>query len=259
MAGCKGSPLSGSVLMMPLTAGSETTGEYKPPAKMDRGFNKYKVTFFCGIALLTTLMAGAWAIHLAPVEKLDRMILEWFNTIRTVGLDQFFSNVTWAGSSLILLPAILVQACILITRKNVRDAMFLVVSFVGVGALSNICKFMIARPRPDLFSSLISLPLGFSFPSSHASQITVFVLAELLLLKVLMGSKSFILCTIAGGVLILLVCLSRLYLQVHYPSDVVAGFLTSIFWVAALAALILSDHQNLATSTLKCCIKKGKQ
>jgi len=223
------------------------------------GFNKYKVTFFCGIALLTILMTGAWAIHHEPVEILDRMILEWFNTRRTVGLDQLFSNVTWAGSSIILLPAILVQACILITRKKVRDALFLVGSFVGASALTNICKFVIARPRPDLFPSLIDLPPGFSFPSSHAAQITVFVLAELVLLKVSLGSKSFILFTIAGGVLILLVCLSRLYLQVHYPTDVVAGFLTSLFWVAALVALILSDRHNLVTSMLSCCIEKGKQ
>ena len=223
------------------------------------GFNKYKVTFFCGIALLTILMAGAWAIHHEPVDKLDRMILEWFNGRRTEGLDQFFSNVSWAGSNFILLPVILVQAYILITRKKVRDAMFLVVSFVGASALSNIFKFVIARPRPDLFPSLINLPIGFSFPSSHASQITVFVLAELVLLKVLMGSKSFILFNIAGGVLIVLVCLSRLYLQVHYPTDVVAGFLTSIFWVAALAALMLPDRQKLTFLLPSCCIEKGKQ
>ena len=223
------------------------------------GFNKYKVTFFCGIALLTILMAGAWGIHLEPVERLDRMILEWFNARRTEGLDHFFSNVSWAGSNFILLPAILVQAYILITRKKVRDALFLVVSFFGASALNNIFKLVIARPRPDIFPSLINLPIGFSFPSSHASQITVFVLAELVLLKVLMRSKSFILFTIAGGVLIVLVCLSRLYLQVHYPTDVVAGFLTSIFWVAGLAALMLPDRQKLTFLLPSCCIEKGKQ
>ena len=223
------------------------------------GFNKYKVTFFYGIVLLTILMAGAWAIHLEPVERLDRMILEWFNTRRTVGLDHFFSNVSWAGSSFILLPAILVQAFILITRKKVRDAMFLIGSFVGASALNNIFKFVIARPRPDLFLSLINLPAGLSFPSSHASQITVFVLAELVLLKVSMGSKSLILFTIAGGLLIVLVCLSRLYLQVHYPTDVVAGFLTSFFWIAGLAALMLPDRQKLTFLLPSCCIEKGKQ
>jgi undecaprenyl-diphosphatase len=81
-----------------------------------------------------------------------------------------------------------------------------------------------------------------TFPSSHASQITVFVLAELALLKVSMGSKSFILLTIAGVVLIVLVCISRLYMQVHYPTDVVAGFLTSLFWVAGVSALMLPDR-----------------
>jgi undecaprenyl-diphosphatase len=189
-------------------------------------------------------MAGAWAIHLEPVERLDRMILEWFTTRRTGELDQLFSKVTWAGSSFILLPAILVQAFILMTRKKVRDALFLVGSLVGASALNNISKLVIARPRPELFPSLIDLPAGFSFPSSHASQITVFVLAELLLLKVSVGSKSFILLTIAGVVLIVLVCLSRLYLQVHYPTDVVAGFLTSLLWIAGLVALMLPDRKN---------------
>jgi undecaprenyl-diphosphatase len=223
------------------------------------GFNKDKIACFCGIALLTVLVSGSWAIHLQPIEQLDRMIPEWFATSRSVGLDQFFMYVTWAGSNVILLPLILAQALILIFRKNIRDALFLIGACIGGSLLNSAAKLVIMRPRPNLFPVLIDLPAGFSFPSSHAVQITAFVLAELLLLKASTRARWFFLFNVAGGILIVLVCLSRLYLQVHYPTDVVAGFLTSLFWVAALAALILSDRHNLTTSTLGCCVVKGKQ
>lgn len=206
----------------------------------------YKTAFFCGIAMLTVLVSGAWAIHLEPIERLDRLILEWLATSRTVGLDQFFSYVSWAGSSFILLPVILAQALLFIVRKKNREALFLVGACVAGSMLNSAAKFVIMRPRPDLFPALIELPAGFSFPSSHAVQITAFVLAELLLLRASTRVRWFVLFNIAGGILIVLVCISRLYLHVHYPTDVVAGFLTALFWVVGLAAVMLPDRNKRA-------------
>ncbi len=210
---------------------------------MNRRYN-YKTAFFCGIAMLTVLVTGAWAIHLEPIERLDRMILEWFATSRTIGRDQFFSYVSWAGSSFILLPVILAQTFMCSIRKKFREALFLVGACVGGSMLNSAAKFVIMRPRPIIFPALIDLPAGFSFPSSHAVQITAFVLAELLLLRASTRLQWFVLLNIAGGILIVLVCLSRLYLHVHYPTDVVAGFLTALFWVGGLAAVMLPVHKS---------------
>ncbi|MEI6705072.1 MAG: phosphatase PAP2 family protein [Deltaproteobacteria bacterium] len=194
--------------------------------------------------MLIVLISGACAIHLESIVRLDRMILEWFATCRSLACDQFFAYVSWAGSSLILLPVILAQAVILTIRTHIQNALFLVGSFVGASTLNNIFKLVIARPRPDLFPALSDLPAGFSFPSSHAVQITAFVLAELLLLNITTGARWFFLLNMVSGGLILLVCISRMYLQVHYPTDVVAGFLIALFWVFGLATLMLPDHNK---------------
>jgi undecaprenyl-diphosphatase len=129
-------------------------------------------------------------------------------------------------------------------RKKNREALFLVGACVGGSILNSAAKFVIMRPRPAIFPALIDLPAGFSFPSSHAAQITIFVLAELLLLRASTTGRWFVLLNIAGGILIVLVCISRLYLHVHYPTDVVAGFLTALFWVGGLAAVMLPVHKS---------------
>jgi undecaprenyl-diphosphatase len=204
--------------------------------------SKKRTAFFCAIAIFSILISGAWSIHCEPIERLDRLILEWCATNRTVGRDQFFSSVTWAGSNFILLPVILAQAFMYFIRKNVRKARFLVGACVGGSLLISAAKLVVMRPRPTLFPALIDLPIGFSFPSSHAAQITIFVLAELLLLRASTRGRWFVLLNIAGGILIVLVCISRLYLHVHYPTDVVAGFLTALFWVAGVAAVMQPVH-----------------
>jgi undecaprenyl-diphosphatase len=207
---------------------------------------KYKIAVACWIALLIVLISGEFAIRLEPVVRLDRQILEWLAASRTVALDRIFMNVSWAGSSFFLVPLIFVFAVILTIRKHILEAIFLICSFVGAGAINNLAKSVIARPRPNLFPAVFDIPAGFSFPSTHSVQITAFVLALLLVLKVTTGARWFILSIVLGGSLIVLVCLSRLYLQVHYPTDVVAGFLTALFWVVGLAALMLPDRQGKA-------------
>jgi len=220
--------------------------------------SKFKTVFFCAIGMLTVLISGALAIHLEPIERLDRMVLECFAAGRMTLLDQLFLYVTWAGSSFILLPVILVHAFILIARKKIQDAQFLVGSYIGASLLNSAAKLIFMRPRPNLFPAVIDLPAGFSFPSSHAAQITVFVLAELLLLQVSTRARRFVLFNIAGGILILLVCFSRLYLQVHYLTDVVTGFLTALFWVIGLGAVMLTDHKK-RTFLGGHHLEKGKQ
>ncbi len=219
---------------------------------------EYKTASFCGIAMLTVLVFGAWAVYYEPIEQLDRMILEWFAASRTVGLDQFFSYITWVGSSFILLPVILAQAFMFTRQKKNREARFLVGACVGGSMLNSAAKFVIMRPRPAIFPALIDLPAGFSFPSAHAAQITAFVLAELLLLRASTRGRWFVLFNIAGGILILLVCCSRLYLQVHYPTDVATGVLTGLLWAVGLAAVTLPGYDKPALSR-GCRFEKGKQ
>jgi undecaprenyl-diphosphatase len=228
---------------------------------MSRGAYNCKIAVACWIAMLIVWILGEFAIRLEPIEQLDRQILEWLAASRTAALDRFFAYVTWAGSNFILLPLILALAVILTIRNHIQQALFLTGSFVGASVLNNVVKHFIARPRPNIFPAVIGIPAGFSFPSSHSIQITAFVLALLLMLilNVSTGARWLILAKALGGSLILLVCISRLYLQVHYPTDVVAGFLTALFWVVGLATLMLPDHQARIIPSHGWRVEKGKQ
>jgi undecaprenyl-diphosphatase len=218
-----------------------------------------KVAAYCWIAMLFVLAAGAFAIRLEPVARLDREILEWLAAGRTVELDRFFIYVSWAGSSFILLPLLFLIAFIISIRNHVQEGIFVVSSFFGISVLNNLFKHVIARPRPNLFPAVVDMPGGFSFPSAHAVHITAFVISLLIVLKALAGARWFILSMAVGALLIFLVCLSRLYLQVHYPTDVAAGFLTGFFWVFGLAALMLPDDQARANPLRGRWIGKGRQ
>jgi membrane-associated phospholipid phosphatase len=218
-----------------------------------------KVAAYCWIAMLFVLAAGAFAIRLEPVARLDREILEWLAAGRTVELDRIFTYVSRAGSSFFLLPLIFVIAFLISIRNHVQEGIFLVSSFFGISALNNLFKHVVARPRPDLFPAGIDMPAGFSFPISHSVQITAFVLSLLIVLKALAGARWFSLSKAVGALLVLLVCLSRIYLQVHYPTDVAAGLLTGLFWVFGLAALMLPDDQGRAISLRGRRIGKGRQ
>lgn len=205
---------------------------------MSRAVYNYKISF---TALAIFLITSNFLIQLEPVEHFDQQILEWFAASRTVAVDRFYACISWAGSMFILLPLTFAITALLVVRKHPSEALFFAASFVGASVLSYILKFVIARPRPKLFPVVIDIPAGFSFPSSHAAQITAFVLALLLLLNVSTGTRWFFLLNSLGGLLIVLVCVSRIYLQVHYPTDVVAGFLTSLFWVVSMTTIMLAE------------------
>lgn len=218
-----------------------------------------KVAAYCWIAMLFVLIAGTFAIRLEAIARLDREALEWLAASRTADLDLFFASVSRAGSSFFLLPLIFVIAFFISIRNHVQEGIFLVSSFFGISVLNNLFKHIIARPRPDLFPAVIDMPGGFSFPSSHAVHITAFVISLLILLKLLAGARWFILSMAVGALLVSLVCFSRLYLQVHYPTDVAAGLLTGFFWVFGLAALMLPDDQARPNPLRDRRIGKGQQ
>ncbi|MFZ4539857.1 phosphatase PAP2 family protein [Propionivibrio sp.] len=78
-------------------------------------------------------------------------------------------------------------------------------------------KELISRPRPDLHQALIALPLDSSFPSAHAAQATALAIA--------LGWRAAWPARTALGATVIVVASSRPYLQVHFPSDVLAGII----------------------------------
>ncbi len=116
-------------------------------------------------------------------------------------------------------------------RHYDREAIFLVL-LVGIGAALNLLlkdKFQV--PRPDLAPLLDQS--GYSFPSGHAMDSFVFYgVLPILVYHLTRHVGPTILAGLLAAILIFLIGFSRVYLGVHYPSDVVAGWIAGFWWLA---------------------------
>jgi undecaprenyl-diphosphatase len=139
--------------------------------------------------------------------------------------------LTALGSTYVLIGVVLSSALGLMLRGRWRAAATLVVAYVVTDATVAIVKLIVSRPRPD--ASLTEAG-GFSFPSGHsAMSMVVYGCLAFALARAVRGFPrvAFALC---GAALVVAIGLSRIYLGVHYPSDVIAG------WTTGAAILIVT-------------------
>ena len=125
-----------------------------------------------------------------------------------------------------------------------------IAAVAGAGLLDVALKRVFHRPRP-----MWGLPLltarGWSFPSGHAmgSLVAYGMLAYLLLRETHLGRHQRMLAIISAALLVLLIGLSRLYLGVHYFSDVIGGYAAGVVWLAAcISGLEIVRRRPLGTS-----------
>jgi membrane-associated phospholipid phosphatase len=181
-----------------------------------------------GIVLLLLL-----ARLTTPPSVMDRNMLVHLSEVRSPGADALFRAITWLGSLYLLLPLTVAAMHWLVRRGRMLDAWRLGLSLAGTAAGVHLVKVFWAGPRPDLASILVPPPTGFSFPSAHTAQIAAVVTAAFFIRPPLANRHRYPL--LAAAVLLAgLVAVSRLYLQVHYPSDVVAGAAFGVGWVFVL-------------------------
>lgn len=171
------------------------------------------------------------------IGVLDRVGLEFAHGLRTPVLDAAMHAITWAGSLWVLLPLTALALAWLTARGTPQPGIFLAVSLLGASALSHLVKLILARPRPELFPPNFPLPLDWSYPSAHTMQAFALVVALLLLGR---SRHPVLVAMLLIGAL--LVGFSRIYLQVHYPSDVIAGMLAAGLWVAGLHHWMFHRH-----------------
>lgn len=114
--------------------------------------------------------------------------------------------------------------------KNNFDRTFLILGTLGEAAINNVIKILVKRPRPTINPLVIET--SFSFPSGHTMAATALYLLLLFFLwKSSLPKEIKLFLTIIGIIIILCVALSRIYLGVHYFSDVIAGLCCSISYV----------------------------
>ena len=125
-----------------------------------------------------------------------------------------------------------------------RAAGFFSLAVVGAELLNLAAKYLLARTRPDLWPSLTPLT-SYSFPSGHSMAAAALATALIILLW---PTRARWPAALVGGTWALLMGWSRLYLGVHYPSDVLAGWVGSVGWVWGLHVLYARQFDELPTT-----------
>ena len=198
-----------------------------------------RVLLFWALSVMI-LAGGAWLVcpfGQCAATALDGAGLGLAYSLRYAALDGWVQGITWLGSLVVLLP-LMVLACARKLRDGRRhEAVFLMLALLGASVLGHLTKLLVARPRPDLYAALVPIPIDWSYPSAHTMQAVAFAVA---LIFVFATRRA--LWAVFLGVAVFAVGLSRIYLQVHFPSDVLAGALAALCWVAGLHALMFGQR-----------------
>jgi membrane-associated phospholipid phosphatase len=179
---------------------------------------------------------AAGELWTSVVGSLEQEAMRRLAEERTGALIAVARAVTWAGSAFVLVPLAIVCCLWLVSEGARREALALALSLGGAMLISDLVKQLTARPRPSV--AHLQAVTGSSFPSGHATQASAFWLALALALRALPLPRWAL--RAAGAVALLLslaVAWSRVYLGVHYPSDVLAGLALGGCWALFVAGV----------------------
>jgi len=215
------------------------------PKKLKSGF------LLLGLLLVaaTTLFVFGWLAEEmleGDTQRFDAFVRTAVHQLATPGLTCLMQAFSFLGSVVAVTTMCLVAICVSLYFRRARTVALLAITMLGVAALDVSLKHAFHRPRPVAFFG--ATPSSYSFPSGHAFGSLCFygVLAAILAARVRRRVAKFCLW-IAAALLIGMIGFSRIYLGVHYPSDVIAGYLAGAVWVAAVLSLnkILADRRNV--------------
>jgi undecaprenyl-diphosphatase len=168
------------------------------------------------------------------LKELDEAALNWFRNLRSPRLDVFMADVTALGGNDVLTLIVVFTLGLLLALRRYLTAGFVLFSVVGGAILVTALKEFFARPRPDSGIPVIALPQSPSFPSGHSMvSAVVYLTLALLVAGRLQGRR--VRAYLIGSSLFLtfLIGVSRIYLGVHYLTDVVAGWFGGMAWALA--------------------------
>ncbi|WP_424349107.1 phosphatase PAP2 family protein [Latilactobacillus sp. 5-91] len=179
-----------------------------------------------GFSLFTIILVGLLN-HAAWINIVDSTISQMVRSVASPLTTTLAVAVTSIGNPYSMLGLTVVATLTLLFIRQTNAALFLLVNMAVFSSLNHIIKEWVARPRPNAHHLVVAN--GFSFPSGHSSGALLFfgslsIIATYLIKKRYWRYLLISVCLIFT----LLIGVSRIYVQVHYPTDVFAGFMLAL-------------------------------
>jgi undecaprenyl-diphosphatase len=205
-----------------------------------------------GVAALSLFLFAWIANEMAEgsTEGFDLSIRAWVHQFASPALTRVMTAISLLGYDILIIELVIALAVFLYLRWK-HAAGWLAVTMAGALILDLTLKHSFRRPRPQTFFG--PAPHTFSFPSGHALCSFCFyaVLAGLIAART-QSTRLRVAVGLLAAVLVIAIGLSRIYLGMHYPSDVIAGYLAAAIWVSTLLVLDrwrINKKRTRATST----------
>ncbi|PLT31217.1 phosphatase PAP2 family protein [Peribacillus deserti] len=203
--------------------------------KAKKSMNLLSMVFagFLFLSVIIFLIIGR-AVYSESHLQMDESFRKQLLTFAGDSASGFFTFITEFGSKTIIgLGTLLVLAFLWFRSKNYLAMAAMVLAVAGGDQINKLVKRFIARERPSILADVDGV--GFSFPSGHAMVGFIFYFVTAYFLTKYCRSQGLkILIWAAAFIMILLVGLSRIYLNVHYPSDVLGGYALGFIVIAVL-------------------------
>lgn len=199
--------------------------------------HKWRYWLVAGICIVVAML-------LALPQSLDILILEKIAGWRSPLLTYIFENITALGSLTLISLHTAIALALLLSTGDKTGAIQLAAASAGSWTLTETTKYLIARPRPTIIPALAEAS-GFSYPSGHAfTSAAMYITIAFLASRHLPLRKQRVVLAIVAGLVIAAIAFSRVYLGVHYPSDILSGILLGVGW-AVLVDSVRARGPNL--------------
>ncbi|MCM3766885.1 phosphatase PAP2 family protein [Neobacillus niacini] len=196
---------------------------------------KYQLTraFFVSLISLTAFASMAALVSADKVVRFDKAIIATVQGLESPWLTSVMELFTWIGSTKVVVVICLLIIFFLYNVLHHRSELMLLIAVVtGTPILNHYLKAFFHRARPD-FHRLIEIG-GYSFPSGHAmNAFSVYAILAFLLWRHIPTRLGRSVLILFSGFMIVMIGVSRIYLGVHYPSDIIGGYFASGFWLTA--------------------------
>ncbi|TCJ05668.1 phosphatase PAP2 family protein [Cytobacillus praedii] len=206
--------------------------------------SQLSIPFIIGVISLLAFSFMAFFVSANKVVQFDSTIITFVQGFENSSLTAVMKFFTFIGdTNSVIVLSILVIIFLYAVLKHRVELILFIVAIIGSAVLNQLLKYSFQRARPELHR-LIEID-SYSFPSGHAmNAFTVYTIITFLLWRHIPSRAGRILLIIISALMIFTIGISRIYLGVHYPSDIIAGYFASACWLGMAICFFQKYQEN---------------